>query len=221
MLTLGENAIIEWFENRDAIWLHDGDPQKPHAELTSGKCSDGFINCGKVLCYPEDCHMFANFLLGKLERATGIGLNNVTHVIGSSYAAITLSYEIARILRAIHAFTEKDPDDSKRQVWRRMTIPANAVVLHIEELITTSQTFKAVREGVLAGNASPVTFLPIIGTLVHRPPKLPVSYGDDIEIVSLLEKEIHAFDQADCPLCAQGSKPLRPKTHWKELMGKS
>jgi len=73
---------------------------------------------------------------------------------------------------------------------------------------------------VIAGNSEPVNFLKIIGALIHRPPKFPVDYGDNKKIVALVEKEVWAVDPEDCPLCAKGSRPLRPKTHWKELTGK-
>ncbi|GAF76555.1 unnamed protein product, partial [marine sediment metagenome] len=40
-------------------------------------------------------------------------------------------------------------------------------------------------------------------------------------VVALIEKAIWAVDPSECPLCKQGSKPLRPKTNWKKLTGKA
>ena len=97
--------------------------------------------------------------------------------------------------------------------------PKGAKVLQIEELITTLGTTTNIREAVEKGNLEPVEFLPIVGTLVHRPPKLPVTYNG-LEVVSLVEKEVWAVDPAECPLCRQGSIRLKPKSHWAELTGK-
>lgn len=40
-----EEKVLGWFEKFDAVWMHNGDLRKPHAELTSGKCSNGFFDC--------------------------------------------------------------------------------------------------------------------------------------------------------------------------------
>jgi len=215
---LPQEEILHWFDLCNAVWLHDGDPKKPHAELTSGKCSNGFFDCWRVLCYPNLNEILAH-QLARVLRESGVG--DVDWVVGSSYAAITFSYEVARALGAIHGFVEKDPTDpkGKRMIWRRVTIPAGAKVLQIEELVTTSGTVMEVHRAIEEGNGEKVNFLPIIGILVHRPPKLPVDYGDR-RIVTLVERVIWAVDQEDCHLCKDGSSRYRPKTHWKELTGK-
>lgn len=217
--TISPETILHWFEACDAVWLHDGDPRKPHAELTSGMCSNGYFNCPEVLKYPNLGEILAKQLVRRLKTN---GLEQVNWVIGSAYAAITFSYEVAKALGTIHGFVEKDPADpkGKRMLWRRMTIPAGALILQIEELITTSGTFKEVRRAVEEGNPEPVNFLPLVGVLVHRPPKLPIDYGDR-KVVGLIEKEVWAVEPNECPLCKAGSPRYRPKTHWRELTGKS
>ena len=154
-------------------------------------------------------------------RESGITRDKVDWVIGSAYAAITFSYEVADALMAIHGYTEKDPSDpkGKRMAWRRMTIPAGANILQIEELVTTSGTFQEVRRAVEEGNTEPVNFLPEVGVLIHRPPKLPADYGDR-RIVALVEKEVWAVEPP-CSLCEAGSPRYRPKSHWRELTGKA
>jgi len=222
---LTAEEILKWFELYDAVWVYDStDPKAPHVELTSGKCSNGFFDCMRVLRNPKLCEILACQLVRKLKEA---GIEKVDWVIGSPYAAITFSYEIAKGFNAIHAFTEKDPKiiptDSprkKRMLWQKMQIPKDVVVLQAEELITTSSTVKEVRRAVEQGNYEPVNWLSIVGTLVHRPPKLPVSY-DGIKIVSLVETEVWAVEQKDCPLCEIGSPRYRPRENWKKLTGQA
>jgi len=219
--TLSPEEILEWFDVLDAGWMHDGNPKSPHAELTSGKCSNGFFDCMRVLCYPNLRRILAHQLVRKLKNQ-GLTSDNVDVIIGSPYAAITFSGDVAYgFLKAIHGFTEKDPtpDNPKKMVWRRMKIPKRANVLQIEELITTSGTFKEVRRAIEEGNPEPVNFLPVVGALIHRPPKLPADYGDR-KVVALIEREVWAVEQSECPLCNAGSKRLRPKTNWEELTGK-
>jgi len=216
---LSEEKILELFNLCDAVWLHDGDPRRPHAELTSGKCSNGFFDCMRVLKHPNLCEILARQLAKRI-REEGVG-SRIDWVIGSPYAGITFSYEVARVFQAIHGFPEKDPSDpkGKRFVWQRLTIPAGANVLQVEELITTARTLQEVRRAITEGNPEPVNWIPIVGTLVHRPPKLPVEYNN-IKVVALVEREIWAVEPDECPLCKKGSPRLRPKTHWEQLTGK-
>ena len=216
---VSQDVILHWFDLCDAAWVYDGDPKKPHAELTSGMCSNGFIDCMKVLKYPNITEILAKQLV-RLLAVHGVD-KPPDWVIGSAYAAITFSYEVARAYGAVHGFVEKDPTDpkGKKMLWARMKIPAGANVLQVEELITTSGTMMEVRRAVQEGNGEPVNFLPLVGALVHRPPKLPADYGDR-KVIALIEKEIWAVDPKDCPLCQLGSVRYRPKTHWSELTGK-
>lgn len=217
-LDVPDETILHWFKECDAVWLHDNDLAKPHAELASGKCSNGYFDCPRVLRYPSLCEILAVQLARKL-RALGISPD---WVIGSAYAAITFSHEVAKAMKAVHGAVEKDPSDSeqKRMLWRRMTIPAGAKVLQAEELVTTIGTTKEVRRAVIAGNSEAVEFLPVVGTIIHRPPKLPMAY-EGLRVVSLVERMVWAVDPKDCPLCAAGSKRVKPKTHWAELTGKA
>lgn len=209
-----------FFGPADAFWEHDDNSENPHAELTSGKCSNAFFDCIRILCYPNICEILAHQLAKNIRHELTVNGSRIDWVVSSSYAAITFGHELAKALCAKFGFTEKDPTDAKKQIWQRMVIPKDSVVLQAEELITTSQTFKEVRRAIEEGNPEPVEFLPIVGTLVHRPPELPAYYGD-AKIIALIEKEVWAVDQSECYLCKAGSKRFRPKTHWKELTGKT
>ncbi len=209
-----QDEVLKIFREYGAVWLHDGDPEKPHAELTSGKHSNGYFNCPSVLCDTKISTLFAHQLLymlgGKVTRG-------VEWVIGSPYAAITFSHEVARILGAKHGFPRKAA--GKKMVWKDWQIPKGSKVLQIEELITTLGTTMNVRESIFEGNEEEVVFQPTIGAIVHRPPELPVCYEDEIRVVSLIETPVWAVDPEECPLCAKGSEALRPrgKGNWEKL----
>lgn len=222
---ISPQTILHWFELADAYWLHDGSPTSPHAELMSGQCSNGYFDVPRLLSYPAIAEILARRLL--IDVFGGMGLihsvprvGRVDWVISSAYSAITFGHEIAKELSARFMSVEKDPADpqQKKMLWRRIALPKGTRILQAEELITTMGTTSEVRRAVLDGNPEPVEFLPIVATLVHRPPKLPVEYPG-LRIVSLLEREIWALPQNECPLCQMGSRRLKPKTHWAQLTG--
>lgn len=219
---LDEEVVMALLRKCDAVWIHNGDPQNPHAELTSGLCSNGYFNLSKVTQHPNVVAILARQLIKDL-RTLSVPLDKVDWVVGSPYAAITFSYEVAMQLGARHGFCEKDKDDPRKMIWKRSQIPEGEDVLQIEELITTSSTTKKVRKAVIEGNEQEVHFLPVVGTIVHRPPEMVSSYninGEDVKVVSLLQQEIWAIEPKDCSLCQAGSEPLRPKDNWAELTGK-
>jgi len=207
------------FEICNAIWIHNGIPEAPHALLTSGKHSDGYIDCSQVLKYSNLKYILATKLLHKaipfIEKC-GFSPEKIDYVVSSSMAAIPLGEGIANALNSIFLYTEKVDG---RQKLKRFEILDGAVVLQVEELITTLKTTREVREAILEKNRN-VKFVSdkdgkvIVLTLVHRPEKLPIEYPD-FRVFPLIELEIHNWDSEDCPLCRAGSKVLKPKENWE------
>lgn len=218
-----QDEILQWFSLLDAFWMHSGDPKNPHAELTSGWCSNGFFDCLRVLKYINLSDILADQLARKIRSVIG-WKQDVDWVIGSPMAGITFAHDVARAIGApLNMCVEKDPADSKgkKMMWKRMAIPEGDTAIQIEELTTTAYTLNEVKRAIDEGNPNPVNFLPYVGILVHRPPRLPVEYYGERKVIALIEKEIWAVPPEECPLCEAGSKRLRPKTNWKELTGKN
>jgi len=212
-----EEQIIDILKINDSYWIHDGNPKHPHAQLSNDQCSNAYFNLSNVLCYPDINERFARTLCSKLIEA-GLEEEYPEWVISSSYAAITFGYEVARQLGAKYAFAEKDC--SKGFNFKRWKISRNTPVLQIEELITSLNTAKLVREAVRRDNEYKVNFLPIIGTIIFRPNAFLDKYfieKDQVKIVSLIEKEVWSTVPELCPLCKKGSKRYRPKENWEKL----
>lgn len=205
----------------DALWLHDGSPSSPHAELTSGKCSDGFVDVLRMLRHTNLCSIMAGQLVSRLyEHLDG----PFDWVIGSDHAGATLSFAVASRLMAMHDFTEKEvvlgPDGKKigeKQIWKRFQIEPDETVLQAEELITTTKTLQAVRAGIRAGTPHLVKFMPVVLTLVHRS---DATTFVEAPIIYVRHYDIKTWEPSDCPLCKEGSKRLKPKQNWAELTGK-
>ena len=217
MRPMTEDEVLQLYSERAAVWFFNrqGDPKAPHAELTSGRCSDGYVNSAPVLCDPAVALRLA------WQHAVRLFQRNIypAWVVGSAYAAITYSYHLATIMGAKHGFTEKDPKDPKRMIWSRFVIPEGASVMQCEELITTLQTTNEVKQAVREGNPNPVKFFSEVVTVVHRPVALPVDTNR--VILPLVERAVKSWAPEECPLCAQGSPRLKPKHHWAELTGKT
>ena len=209
-------AMLTWLKNEDAYWEYQGEPssERPHAELSGGGCSNGFIDMSAILKYPYICEILGREL-GKRLKMSGV---ETDWVISSPYSAITLGHEVAKELGAIFGHPIKDPSDpkKKRMLWRGRLIPAGSRVLQVEELITTTSTVREVRDAVERAHKVYLQWSVMVGTAVHRPALLPVVYRIP-RIVALLEKEMQNYTEK-CPYCEAGSKKLRPRDNWAELI---
>lgn len=208
-----EAELREMLEAAEAFWIHGGGTL-PHAELTTGKCSDGFVDTLRALRFSNVCYAAAQALAKSIRDAYQ---GPIDWVIGSDHAGAVFSQNVAIWLNAQHDFTEKGPE--KAQDWKRFKIKEGEVAVQVEELMTTSDTFMRVRDGIRTGNGSPVTFAPVAGVLIHRSSVWKI---EETTIVPFAHYDITVWDGPEvCPLCAKGSKRLRPKQHWAELTGKS
>ncbi len=212
-----ENEVMGILKSCDAYWLHNGDSSKPHVELTSGLCSNGFINTLKALHELKHARRLADLIVHQIRAE--IGEQQVDWVIGSPMAGITLAHDIGHAIGAKKSgFVEKDPSGDKGVfLWNRHTIGPEETVLQIEELITTSQTLMGVKETIERDNEHPINWIGAVGSVVHRPVSLPQQY-DERKVIALIEREIWAVEQSKCELCAAGSERYRPKQHWDKLV---
>ena len=205
---------IEIFEICDAFWMYRG--KGPHALLTSGKHSDGYIDVSQVLRFPNLRDALTQRAIEEvLFPVTGSKVE-IDYVVSSSMAAIAAGDGVATYFRATFVYCEKANGIQK---LKRFEIPDGAKILQVEELITTLKTTRQVTEAIISRNKN-IEFVRdqnkriIVLTLVHRPEKLPVEYPD-YRILPLIELEIHNWTPEECPLCRNGSPALKPKENWR------
>ncbi|MDA8597016.1 phosphoribosyltransferase family protein [Candidatus Pacebacteria bacterium] len=201
----------EAFASAGAFWQMNYDqPTGAHAELTSGKHSDGYINCSKLVTNPALVSDIAAGIIAQLQAHAGY--QRPDWVIGPAYGAIGYAYEVARQLKTQFGFTEVQyTDEGKMQVLSRFDIAPTDTVLVIEDVTTTGgsalKTARVVEE-------TGAKVLPMIGLIMNWSGEVEI---EGYQIVSLLSEQMNVYDPADCPLCAAGSTAVRPKKHWDEL----
>lgn len=216
-----QDEILNWFAVLQAGWTWKEDSKKPHALLHSGKHSSGFFLCKKVLKFPNLREIFAACIVRSLYDA---GMGKVDGVFGAPYSSITLAADVGRILGVPNYIVEKGllADDAGKPTMVFKTddpIPADSVLLRVEELITTTDSCMMATNAVLQQNSYPVQMTPYIGTLIHRPSRLTTYAEDGSKIVAVVQKIVGAWDPNSCPLCAQGSEALAPKgENWAKLV---
>ncbi|MBI4132723.1 MAG: hypothetical protein HY473_01315 [Candidatus Sungbacteria bacterium] len=211
---LTEEEILELYRRANAVWFFDyrrGDPTLPHAQLTSNLCADDYFRSDLVLQDTAIAERIGTSIAEKLaERHIA---ERAQWVVGSAYGGIIISYEVARHLGVRHAYTVKDPANPKRQLWRT-EIPAGAVVLRCEDVISTRGTVRDVERAIVEKNPEPVTVLSDVATIVCH----SGSGIDDIDITWLATTRVKIWHQDECPLCRDRSPRLPPKENWEKFV---
>ena len=220
---LPEKIFIDWLKLVGAYWFfnYQGDSTAPHALLTSGNHSNGFVDCLKLLKYPKPMRVIVEQLLYNISHHNIPSMvrddasdPKVHWVVGSPLAGITLAFTMAERLSAGGIFTEKDPKLGK--VMRRFNFTVGDKVLMVEELTSTLSTAEQQLAALRACDPTP-EILEVFGVFFNRSGYTTLHGWP---IISVINQPIANWSPDECPLCQEGSEAIRPKgENWQRLTG--
>lgn len=178
-----------------AIFQKTGAMLSGHFKLTSGRHSDRYFQCAKVLQHPVHTGALCR------ELAARFAGENVSAVIGPATGGIIVSYETARAIGVRGIFTERE--NGVMSLRRGFSIDPGERVLVVEDVITTGgsvlEVIDVVRSlgGIVVG----------AGVLVDRS-------GGKVDLgvrkEALLVTETISYDPDQCPLCRDGIPAVKP-----------
>ncbi|MDR1066575.1 MAG: orotate phosphoribosyltransferase [Clostridiales bacterium] len=160
-----------------------------HFILTSGKHSDRYMQCAKLLQYPQKAEIIAKELAGDF-RADG-----AQAVIGPALGGVIIAYELARQLNVKNMFAERE--NGKMTLRRGFELEKGMNVIVAEDVITTGGSVKEVMDLVRATGANVAGVCAIVDRSMGK-----VDFG--VKTRAVYTAEINAWDAEDCPLCARG-----------------
>ncbi len=217
-------SSLEWiskYEERNALWIHDGNPKRPHARLSSGKHSNGFFNSRLII--PDDVllRQAASDLVEMLMGERKGELAMVDCVIGPQTGATKLAEQIShQIMGREKVFcnfaspAKCEKDGVKSMVFDRadLALLSTRTVLLCEDVLSTGGSVDLAASAVIEAGGIP---LPFVLVLVNRSGE-KVIHGR--KILSLIERSMPMWAGDECPLCEQGSVAIFPKgENWKLL----
>lgn len=168
---------------------------KGHFLLSSGKHSDGYVQCAKLLMYSEKAERVCQAI--KKE----IGENIPDLVVGPAMGGIIVSYELGRSLGVPAIFTERV--DNVMTLRRGFEIKSGQRVIVVEDVVTTGksslETIKILKEygAEVIG----------IACIVDRRTKdLDLGYP----VFAACKLDIKTYDKDNCPLCKKNIPAVKP-----------
>ncbi|HRU06208.1 MAG TPA: orotate phosphoribosyltransferase [Candidatus Brocadiia bacterium] len=181
--------LLRLFEQRQAVL-------NGHFLLSSGLHSPRYVQCALVLQYPDVTESLCRLL------AAEFASDRVDVVVGPAMGAVTLAYELGRVLKCRALFTERT--DGVVALRRGFALRPGERVLVCEDVLTTG---KSARE-VIAGVVEPAgAVLAGVASLIDRGGAADFA---GIKVRSLLKVEAPTYAPDACPLCRQGLPLVKP-----------
>ena len=171
------------------ILSEEGAVQHGHFVLTSGKHSDTYIQCARVLEKPSLTLELAQEAVSKLPEDTEIDL-----VASPAVGGMLFGFAVAAALDVPFIFSERV--EGKMHFRRSFTVPEGARVLIAEDVVTTGGSVAEVVELVEAAGGTVTAVISLIDRMTDRKFTAPFH--------PLLELPTESWDPDDCTLCKQG-----------------
>ena len=163
-----------------------------HFRLSSGLHSDRYLQCARLLMFPERAEAAGRELAQMLrEFAPRV-------VVSPALGGIIIGHETARALRVPFLFAERQ--DGSFALRRGFRLEPGEEVAVVEDVFTTGKSTREVLERVAASGGKPVA----AGSIVDR--GLP-SGALPVPARSLLTLPVPSWPEDECPLCREG-RPL-------------
>ena len=168
-----------------------------HFILSSGKHSDKYVQCAKLIQNPKYCEEVAKIIAEKVKQA-GI---KVDLCVGPAMGGIIIAYEVARALGVDAIFTERE--NNEMTLRRGFEIKEGQKVIIVEDVITTGKSsFETV--DVIKAHGGDVVALTSIVNRSH------VDEINGLSLISAVKIEVNAWDPDDLPDDLKNIPAIKP-----------
>lgn len=196
--------------NIEAIYKEANAYLTGHFLLSSGKHSPCYLQSAKVLENPKIAEVLASELANNI-RDFGL---EVDCVCSPALGGILAGYELARALHVRFIFTERV--NGQMTLRRGFEVKENEKFLICEDIITTGgsalESAQIIEKngGIIQGFSALANrgFCARVNGQEKSTPTC--SLPSDLPLFALGDFEFDIYDKEDCPLCAKGSKAIKP-----------
>ena len=195
--SLTKEEIEEILQKTEAL-------QKGHFLLSSGLHSEYYMQCAKVLQYPEHAEVLANYLKELIsEKLVNI---NVDYVLAPAMGGLIIGYELARAFGCKSIFAERV--DGKFTLRRGFTMEKGSKIIICEDVVTTGLSTREVIEMTKKYDVEIVH----IASLIDR---TNGKVDFQIPFTSAYAVNIESYEEDSCPLCKEGLELVKPGSRVK------
>ena len=175
-----------------------------HFVLSSGLHSSKYIQCAKLLSYPNKADKICKSLALKIKRK----FNKIDLILAPAMGGIIIGYEIGKILKKETIFCERV--NGKFVLRRGFRIKKSAKVLIIEDVITTGKSSMECVKLIKKAKANLVGFAAIIDRSSKKTLKIKKKIVSHLKIdVPTYKKNKLPDELKFVPVTAPGSRFIK------------
>ncbi|NLP46890.1 MAG: orotate phosphoribosyltransferase [Epulopiscium sp.] len=163
--------------------------QEGHFLLTSGRHSNQYMQCARILEYPWHMTEVIQTIVDQMKD------KKVDVVVGPAMGGIIVAYELARQLKVRNFFAERE--EGVMTLRRGFIIPKGAKVVIAEDVITTGGSVKEVIDLVQKAGGEVVG----VAVLVDRS-NGTTDFG--CPLYAAYTADVVSYEKENCPLCKEG-----------------
>lgn len=167
-----------------------------HFLLSSGKHSNRYCQCAKVLQYPDKAEKVLSVVKEKLENEN----IECDLVVGPAMGGVVVAYELGRQLGKPAIFTERE--NGEMTLRRGFEIQKGQRVIITEDVVTTGKSFKEAAKVIEEHGGIVVAVI----CMVDRTPGKVTEYP----MFSSIKLDIETYDADQCPLCKDDIEYIKP-----------
>ena len=164
-----------------------------HFLLSSGRHSNKYCQCAKLLQYPNKAEQVIKVIVEQLKDV------KFDLVVGPAMGGIIVAYELGRQCGKPAIFTERE--DGKMTLRRGFEVKAGQKILITEDVVTTGKSSKETIEVLKSFGAEVVG----IACIVNRS-------SEDIgyPLYSAIRLHVESYSPEECPLCKANIPYIKP-----------
>ena len=157
-----------------------------HFILSSGKHSNKYIQCAKLIENPVYCEEVANIIGEKLKEKD----IEVDLCVGPAMGGVIISYELARALGINAIFTERE--NGRMTLRRGFEIKEGMKVIIVEDVITTGKSSFETVDVIRSCGAEVIA----LTSIVNRSNKDEIN---GLPIISATKIDVDTWDEGEVP----------------------
>jgi orotate phosphoribosyltransferase len=173
-----------------------------HFLLSSGRHSDRYFQCARLLQYPDRAAEALAGVAARLKADIGAGKLTLDAIVGPAMGGIIVAYELARQLGLPGFFTERD-DTGAMTLRRGFEITPGMRILIAEDVVTTGKS-SGESAAVLESLGAKIAALACV--VDRRAEGVPVSWP----LYAACKVEVGNWEPETCEPCKQGIPAIKP-----------
>jgi orotate phosphoribosyltransferase len=173
-----------------------------HFLLSSGRHSDRYFQCARLLQYPDRAAAALTEVVARIRADIDAGKLAVDAVVGPAMGGIIVAYELGRQLGLPAFFTERD-DTGAMALRRGFEVTPGLRILIAEDVVTTGKSSLESARALEAAGGKVVALACVVD---RRASGIEVSWP----LYAATKVEVANWEADACDLCAQGLPAVKP-----------